>query len=71
MPLTMLPIGAEAVINDCRAKDSTKRFLEGLGLIPGTAISVVSEINGNIIINIKGTRLALNKGLAQQLSVIM
>ena len=70
MPLTMLPIGKEAVIDRCRAKESTKKFLEGLGIIPGVALSVISEINGNMIISIKGTRIALSKGLAQQLTVI-
>jgi len=71
MPLTMLPLGREAVINVCRAKDSTRKFLEGLGLLPGTAISVVSEMEGNLIVNVKGSRVALNKGVAQQLIVTM
>lgn len=70
MPLTMLPIGKEGVIDRCRAKESTKKFLEGLGIIPGVTLSVISEINGNMIISIKGTRIALSKGLAQQLTVI-
>ncbi len=71
MPLTMLAPGKEAIINVCRAKDSTKKFLEGLGIIPGTFISVVSEMNGNLIVNVKGSRLALNKGVAGQLMVEM
>lgn len=69
MPLTMLPIGKEAVINECRAKDTTRKFLEGLGLIPGVSVSIVSEMQGNLIINVKGSRLALNRGVAQQLMV--
>ncbi|MCX7709313.1 MAG: ferrous iron transport protein A [Clostridia bacterium] len=69
MPLTMLSPGKEAVINACRAKDSTKKFLEGLGIIPGVSISVISEMSGNLIVSVKGARLALNKGIAQQLLV--
>lgn len=69
MPLTMLPIGKEAIINVCKAKEVTKKFLEGLGVIPGVSISVVSEIGGNLIVCVKGSRLALNKGVAQQLLV--
>ena len=38
MPLTMLPMGKEAIIDICRAKDTTKKFLEGLGIVPGTSI---------------------------------
>ncbi len=71
MPLTMLPLGKEAVINSCRAKEETRRFLEGLGLIPGVSVSVVSEISGNLIVSVKGSRVALSKGIAQQLTVQM
>jgi len=69
MPLTMLTPGREAVVNACRVKESTRKFLEGLGIIPGASISVIAEMNGNLIINVKGSRLALNKGIAQQLMV--
>lgn len=69
MPLTMLPIGKEAVVNECRAKEDTKKFLENLGIIPGVTISVVSEMKGNLIVNVRGSRLALNRGVAQQLIV--
>jgi len=65
----MLPPGKEAIINICKAKESTKKFLEGLGIIPGVPVSVISEINGNLILNVKGARLAINKGIAQQLLV--
>jgi len=69
MPLTMLPPGKEAIINVCKAKESTRKFLEGLGIIPGVPVSVISEIDGNLILCVKGARLAINKGVAQQLLV--
>lgn len=69
MPLTMLPIGKEAVVNECRAKEDTKKFLAGLGIVPGVFISVISEMKGNLIVSVKGSRLALNRGVAQQLMV--
>jgi ferrous iron transport protein A len=69
MPLTMLAPGKEAIINACKAKDATKKFLEGLGIMPGVSISVISEMSGNLIVSVKGSRLALNKGVAQQLLV--
>jgi ferrous iron transport protein A len=65
----MLTPGKEAIVNICRAKETTKKFLEGLGIIPGAPISVISEVNGNLIVCVKGARLALNKGIAQQLLV--
>ncbi len=69
MPITMLSSGQEAVIDACRVKDATRKFLEGLGIIPGALISVVSEMNGNLIISIKGSRIAISKGIAQQVMV--
>jgi ferrous iron transport protein A len=69
MPLTMLSIGKEAVVNSCRAKDATRKYLEGLGIVPGVTISIISEMSGNLIISVKGARLALGKGIAQQLLV--
>jgi ferrous iron transport protein A len=69
MPLPMLPPGKEAIINECRASAATKLFLEGLGIMPGSSITVISEISGNLIVSIKGSRLALNRGVAQQVLV--
>lgn len=69
MPLTMLSIGKEAIINGYRAKETTKKYLEGLGIVQGAAISIISKMNGNLIVSVKGSRLALNKGIAQQLMV--
>lgn len=71
MPLTMLPLGKEAIINSCNVKEATKKFLEGLGIIPGASVSIISEMNGSLIINIKGARVALNRAVAHQLIVKM
>lgn len=69
MPLTMLTPGKEAIINSCKAKYTTRKFLEGLGIVPGVPISVICEMNGSLIVCVKGSRLALNRGVAQQLLV--
>ena len=70
MPLTMLPPGQEATINACKVKkDNTRKFLENLGIVPGASISVITEMGGNLIVSVKGSRLALNKGTAQMLLV--
>ncbi len=69
MPLTMVPLGKEAIVNVCNAKEATKKFLETLGITPGASICVISEMGGNLIVNIKGARVAINRGVAQQLMV--
>lgn len=69
MPLTMLSVGKEAIINGCRAKETTRKYLEGLGMVPGAVISIISQMGGNLIVSVKGSRLALSKGVASQVSV--
>ncbi len=69
MPLTMLNVGKEAVVRNFKVKEETKTFLEGLGIVSGTPILVLSEINGDLIIRVKGSKLAINKGLAQRIFV--
>lgn len=69
MPLTMLNIGKEAVVRNCKTQDATGKFLEGLGIVPGAVISVLLDQGGNLIVRIKGTKLALNKGVAQHILV--
>lgn len=71
MPLTMLPLGRNATVDCCNAKAATRKFLEGLGIVPGATVSIISEMSGNLIINIKGARVAISRGVAQQLSVKM
>ena len=65
----MLSRGREAKIIACRADDSTKNFLEALGIIPGVTISIISKMKRNIIVSVKGTRLTLSKAIARQLIV--
>lgn len=45
------------------------RHLENLGFVPGEEISVVSRIGGNLIVNVKGSRVALSSELAKRITV--
>ncbi len=69
MPLTMLGTGREAVINNCGKRDKTRRYLEGLGIVPGAGILVLSEVHGSLIVSVRGTRIALSRGIAQKVMV--
>ena len=53
MPLTMVKTGEENTIKKVGGKEETRRFLENLGFVPGGEVTVVSEIDGNMIVNIK------------------
>lgn len=69
MPLTMVNEGELVCIKKITGKDDTIRFLSRLGFVEGEQISVVSRIAGNIIVNVKDTRIALDKSLANRIAV--
>ena len=61
MPLSMVGTGEESVIKKVGGNEDTKRFLENLGFVVGGTVSVVSEIEGNLIVNVKDSRVAIGK----------
>lgn len=69
MPLTMVKTGEENVIKKVGGKGETKKFLENLGFVVGGTVKVVSEINGNMIVNIKDSRVAIGKDMANRIIV--
>ncbi len=69
MPLTMVNIGEENIIKKVGGKEETKRFLENLGFITGGVVTVVSTIGGNVIVNVKDTRVAIGKDMANKILV--
>ena len=69
MPLTMVPTGEPNVIKKIGGKEETRRFLENLGFVTGGMVTVVSEIDGNMIVNVKDSRVAIGKDMANRIMV--
>ena len=69
MPLTMVPTGEPNVIKKIGGKEETRRFLENLGFVTGGMVTVVSEIGGNMIVNVKDSRGAIGKDMANKILV--
>jgi len=69
MPLTMMRPGEVSVIKKIGGKEETRKFLENLGFVTGGAVTVVSEISGNMIVNVKDSRVAINKEMANRIMV--
>lgn len=69
MPLTMMKEGEPGVISRVSGKEDTRRFLENLGFVAGGTVTVVSKINGNMIVNIKDSRVALGQDMAKRIMV--
>mgnify|MGYP000388160133 FL=1 len=64
MPLTMAAIGEENIIRRVGGNEETRRFLENLGFVAGAGITVISAIGGNVIVNVKDSRVAINQDMA-------
>ena len=64
MPLSMAPEGKENVICKIGGKEETRLFLERLGFVVGAIVTVISEIQGNLIVNVKDSRVAIGKDMA-------
>ncbi len=69
MPLSMAKPGELNLIKNVGGKEETKQFLNSLGFVVGAEIIVISELNGNLIVNIKGTRVAISKDMANKITV--
>lgn len=69
MPLTMARAGESNVIKKVGGKEETRRFLENLGFVTGGDVTVVSEIGGNMIVNVKESRVAINKDMANKILI--
>ena len=68
MPLTMIDEGTPYTIQRIGGKE-IRRFLENLGFVPGAVVTVVSKAGGNVIVNIKESRVAIGKDMANKIMV--
>ena len=69
MPLTMLNVGETNTIKRVGGKEETRRFLENLGFVAGSNVTIVSDIGGNLIVNVKDSRVAIGKDMAYKIMV--
>ncbi len=69
MPLSMAGLGEQFLIKKINGKEEVRRFLENLGFVSGAQVSLVSEISGNVIVQIKESRVAISREMAQKIIV--
>lgn len=69
MPLAFLEMGTTKTILKIGGKEETRSFLEKLGFTVGATVTVVSKISGNLIVNIRDTRVAISKEMAMKITV--
>ncbi len=69
MPLTYANTGEECMIKKIGGSPETKKFLENLGFVVGGSVKIVNELGGNVIVNVKESRVAVSKETAQRIMV--
>lgn len=69
MPLTMAKAGERAEIQKITGRDEVRQRLAELGFVVGAQVCVVNEVAGNLIVQVKDSRVALDKGMANRIMV--
>jgi len=69
MPLTMAVPGETVVIRKITGKDEVRQHLAELGFVVDSAVTVVSELAGNLILQVKDSRIALDKSMANRIQI--
>ena len=69
MPLTRAGIGETNTISRIGGNEETRRFLANLGFVAGAEVVVLSKIGGNVIVNVKDSRVAVNEDMARHIMV--
>ena len=69
MPLTLADTEKEYIIRKVGGSQEVRMHLENLGFVPGGSVTVVAQMAGNLIVNVKETRIALDRMMAQKIMV--
>lgn len=69
MPLSFATAGEENIIKKIGGKPEVKKHLENLGFVVGGAVTVITTLGGNVIVNVKGARVAISEEMAQKIMI--
>ncbi len=69
MPLLLAEIGEDNIIKKVGGTPEVKKHLENLGFVPGGVVRIVSEAGGNLIVNVKESRVAISRAMASKIMV--
>ncbi|MDO4542320.1 MAG: FeoA family protein [Bacillota bacterium] len=67
LPLSTFSSGNSGIVYSVKGKGDTKRFLENLGFVENAEITIVSKVGGSVIVNVKGSKVAISKALATKI----
>ncbi len=69
IPLTLAEVGEANIIKKIGGKQEVKAHLENLGFVVGGTVTIINTTGGNVIVNVKESRIAISKEMAQKIIV--
>ncbi len=69
LPLSFADSNEELIIRKVSGTPEVKKHLENLGFVPGSEITVMNRVAGNLIVKVKESRIALNEDMARKIMV--
>lgn len=69
MPLTLAQVGEENIIKKIGGNPEVKAHLENLGFARGSTVTVINTMGGNVIVNVKESRIAISREMAQKIMI--
>ncbi len=69
MPLALADIGEENTIKKIGGNPDVKKHLENLGFVVGGNVTIINMLGGNVIVNIKESRIAISEEMARKIMV--
>ncbi len=69
MPLVLANVGEENIIKKIGGSPEVKQHLENLGFVVGGSVKIVNTMGGNLIVNVKETRVAVSREMAQKIMI--
>ena len=69
MPLAFAAVGEENLIRKVGGSPEMKKHLEDMGFVAGGLVTVVSSLNGNVIVKVKETRVAISEEMARKIMI--
>ncbi|MBQ6568634.1 MAG: ferrous iron transport protein A [Clostridia bacterium] len=69
MPLALANVGEENTVKRIGGNQEVKQHLENLGFVVGGSVTVIASLGGNVIVNVKESRIAISEEMARKIMV--
>ena len=69
MPLSLADTGQENIVRKVGGNPEIKKHLENLGFVAGAEVSIVNRLGGNVIVSVKGSRVAISREMAMKIMI--